>query len=121
MTAAARACVVVGLLSALAAASPARAAAGPPRPSPRQAPGFSERDIFGKDTVALRKLRGKVVVLNFWATWCGPCREEVQALEELHGAHGGRVVVVGASVYSSDRDTEAFFREHRINYPVFYG
>jgi len=121
MNATARASIVLGLLFALPSAWSARAAAGPSPVQPRRAPGFSEKDIFGKDTIALRNYRGKVVVLNFWATWCTPCRDEVPALEALHAAHGGRVVVIGASVYSSEHDTEAFFKEHGVNYPVFYG
>ena len=71
--------------------------------------------------VALRSYLGKVVVLNFWATWCPPCREEIPALESLQSSHGGRVAVIGASVFCSELDTEKFYKDFRINYPVIYG
>jgi thiol-disulfide isomerase/thioredoxin len=121
-----RAGVLVGLLLAQSLAWQARAAGEPGGGTSaadrrRSAPGFSEKDIFGRATIALRSYRGKVVLLNFWATWCLPCRGEIPALEELHGSHDGKVVVIGASVFSSARDTEAFFRDHRVNYPMFYG
>ena len=48
--------------------------------------------------VSLEALRGKVVLLNFWATWCGPCREEIPALEKIQRTYAGKVQVVGLSV-----------------------
>ena len=123
MNASARKGIIVGLLSALFLAGQARAD-GKPVDSVsaglRPAPGFTEKDIFGKETIDLQNYRGKVVILNFWATWCSPCLREVPALEALHASHG-QVAVIGASVFSSDHDTEKFFKEHHINYPVFYG
>jgi len=85
------------------------------------APDFAEPDIFGKQTVALKSLRGELVVLNFWATWCAPCRQEIPALEQLEKAYPGRVAVIGASVFCSNSDTERFYRQYDLNYPVFYG
>jgi thiol-disulfide isomerase/thioredoxin len=123
MNASARKGIIVGLLSAQVLAGQAYAGA---RPDPataghRPAPGFSEKDIFGKRTIALQSYRGKVVILNFWATWCSPCLEEVPALAALHASHQGQVAVIGASVFSSDDATEKFVKEHGIRYPVFYG
>jgi len=85
------------------------------------APDFSEPDIFGKGTVALKSFRGELVVLNFWATWCAPCLQEIPALEKLAKAYPGRVAVIGASVFCSNSDTERFYRQYGINYPMFYG
>jgi thiol-disulfide isomerase/thioredoxin len=122
----ARVVVLLGLVIAQLRAAQARAAGSAietkvSAAGPRRAPGFTERDVFGKKNIVLKSLRGKVVLLNFWATWCAPCLEEVPALEALHGSHEGRVAVIGASVYSSDHDTESFLREHGVHYPVFYG
>jgi thiol-disulfide isomerase/thioredoxin len=117
---------ILGLLLLQAIPGAARAAgaqADGPRPPARlrPAPGFSEKDVSGRRTIVLRQFRGKVVLLNFWATWCPPCLDELPVLEALHGSHGGRVVVIGASVYSSDHATEAVLKERRVRYPVLYG
>ena len=104
----------------LAAEGTAIASAGPSAAlSP--APDFSEKDIFGNRTIALKDYRGKVVVLNFWATWCPPCREEIPALKELESAHKGRVAVIGVSVFCSESSTEQFYKDYAVNYPMFYG
>jgi len=88
---------------------------------PTPAPAFDEKDIFGKKTVALKNYLGKVVVLNFWATWCGPCKQEIPALKEIQAGHEGEVQVIGVAVFSSDEDTERYTRDQGIDYPVFYG
>jgi cytochrome c biogenesis protein CcmG, thiol:disulfide interchange protein DsbE len=85
------------------------------------APIFSENDIFGKQTIALSDYRGKVVLLNFWATWCPPCREEIPAFEALQNKYKSALVVVGVSVFCSNTATENFYRDYKINYPVIYG
>ncbi|HEU0012847.1 MAG TPA: TlpA disulfide reductase family protein [Longimicrobium sp.] len=61
-----------------------------------RAPGFSARDLGGRP-VSLDQLRGQVVLLNVWATWCGPCRDEMPSMERLHrelGPQGLRIVAV---------------------------
>jgi peroxiredoxin len=87
----------------------------------KQAPAFSEPDIHGRSTIALKDLAGKVVVLNFWATWCPPCKEEIPALEAIQAAHKDKLVVVGVSVFSSETATDLFNAEYKINYPMIYG
>jgi cytochrome c biogenesis protein CcmG, thiol:disulfide interchange protein DsbE len=82
---------------------------------------FSEKDIFRKSTVALNHFNGKVVMLNFWATWCPPCRKEIPALEAIEKAHSGTLEVIGVSVFCSTSSTEQFYREMAINYPMIYG
>ena len=86
-----------------------------------KAPDFSEKDIFEKGVVSLKSFRGKVVLLNFWATWCPPCRIETPTLINLQRVHAGQIEVVGVSVYSNNRDTEQFYRDFGINYPMIYG
>jgi thiol-disulfide isomerase/thioredoxin len=54
------------------------------------------------DTISLSDLRGSIVMLNIWATWCPPCREEMPALQQLHDSHAGRGLrVVGVSIDSA--------------------
>jgi peroxiredoxin len=79
----------------------------------KPAPDFSVTD--GGQTVNLAQYRGKVVVLNFWATWCAPCLEEIPSLNALQKRMPG-VVVLAVSV---DQDAEAyrqFLAEHQIDF-----
>lgn len=74
--------------------------------------------------VRLRDLRGKPVVLNFWATWCGPCKAEMPLLVDLEKQYGSRgVVFVAASL--DDAKTKpniaGFVAEHHISFPIWYG
>lgn len=85
------------------------------------APAYAVTDLTGH-RVSLSSLRGRVVVLNSWATWCIPCREEIPLLEALHQQLAGQAVtVVGVSVDASEgpADVEAFAREHGMTYPVW--
>ncbi len=84
-----------------------------PRQVGKLAPNFTVVD--GNRKVELSNYRGKVVVLNFWATWCAPCIEEIPSLNELQQKMP-QLVVLGVSV---DQDADAyrqFLSEHRINF-----
>jgi len=75
------------------------------------------------ERVDAEALRGRVVVVNFWASWCGPCRLEVPALQSLWEEHGGdrgvgRVAVVGVSIDSDRAAAERFLAERGVTYPV---
>jgi peroxiredoxin len=85
------------------------------------APDFSLTDVDGKP-LALSQYRGKVVLLDFWATWCTPCREETPhfvALQEKYRAQG--LQIVGLSMDDDAKPVRAFQREFRMNYPVAMG
>ena len=82
---------------------------------------FMIKDLEGKD-VALSSFKGKVIVLNFWATWCGPCKAEIPAFVELQNTYGkDGLVVVGYSVDDDAPKARAFMNEYKINYPVLLG
>ena len=69
--------------------------------------------------LAIRALQGKVVVVNIWATWCGPCKAEIPALVELQAKLGDRIQVVGLAYDEAPpKDIAAFAKKFHINYPV---
>jgi thiol-disulfide isomerase/thioredoxin len=85
---------------------------------PDAAPEFSAKGMDGH-TVSLAAARGKVVLLNFWATWCGPCRMEVPDLVELQKKYPDRLQVIGLVVDDEEQDAvRAFAKRYAINYPI---
>jgi len=93
---------------------------GRPEAGPRQAPRLTGKDIHG-EYVALQDFLGQVVLLNVWATWCGPCRQELPELRELHERWKDRgFTVVGVSVDAAkDADKVAgMARQFRLSYPI---
>lgn len=94
-----------------------------------QAPDFAARDMQGRP-VALHDLRGQVVLLNIWATWCLPCREEMPSLQRLHqrlGARGLRIVAVSVDAAPGQvspggergGDVAAFVRQYGLTFTVW--
>ena len=72
----------------------------------------------------LREYQGKIVVLNFWATWCGPCREEMPRLAEAEKEYGPRgVIFLGASLDDdkTKKNIAGFVRDHEIDFPIWVG
>ena len=87
----------------------------------KRAPAYSAK-VLGGGADSLASLRGKVVLLNVWATWCAPCREEIPYLQSLHTAQGARgLAVVGVSVDAAGSDaTIAEFRsDFGMTYPIW--
>jgi thiol-disulfide isomerase/thioredoxin len=85
---------------------------------PDPAPEFAAKGMDG-ETVNLAAARGKVVLLNFWATWCGPCRMEVPDLVELQKKYPERLQVIGLVVDDEETDAvRAFAKRYSINYPI---
>jgi peroxiredoxin len=79
---------------------------------------FTLKDVEGKP-VKLADFKGKVVVLNFWATWCVPCRAEIPALVELQAKYAGNgLQVIGVSVDDPAEKMKPFIGRYKINYPV---
>jgi len=103
------------LLAAAAIALCARAGTVPPA----AAPAWKLKDVDG-NVVASSQFRGKVVVLDFWATWCGPCRSEIPGYVELQKKYGADgLVFVGVSVDTDGPEVvRRFIKEHGVNYTV---
>ncbi len=84
----------------------------------KPAPEFVLNDLSGK-AITLKSLRGKVVFLNFWATWCNPCRREMPALEKLHREFRDRgLEIVGVNVREGKDDIRRFLQELGLTFTV---
>ncbi len=82
------------------------------------APDVSVISLANGSTLKLSDLKGKVVMLNFWATWCPPCRKEMPDLETLYGRFGSKgLVVLGISDEEAAK-VEPFIRERKVSFPV---
>jgi cytochrome c biogenesis protein CcmG/thiol:disulfide interchange protein DsbE len=90
------------------------------RPSnPKAAPQFQLVDLRDPTAqVALSDFRGRPVVVNFWASWCVPCRKEMPALEAVYEKVKDRIAFVGVNHRDARGDALAFLRETRVRYPV---
>jgi cytochrome c biogenesis protein CcmG, thiol:disulfide interchange protein DsbE len=88
-----------------------------PRPN-TPAPDFQLPTFDGK-TIRLGDLRGQVVVVNFWASWCVPCRDEQPALEAVWQQYKGRgVTFVGIDIQDTPHDALGFMQQYGMSYPV---
>src|SRR5690606_5853996 len=86
---------------------------------PATTPAYAFVSLDGEELSA-ESLRGKVVLVNFWATWCTPCRVEMPALHRMHERHAARgFVVVGLAVdRASTQAVRDFVREREVTYPI---
>jgi thiol-disulfide isomerase/thioredoxin len=86
--------------------------------NPDQAPDFKLDDLDGKP-LTLAASHGKVILLNFWATWCGPCRAEIPDLIELQKKYGDKLQIIGLDVDDDDStEVKKFVTANGINYPI---
>jgi thiol-disulfide isomerase/thioredoxin len=86
--------------------------------NPATAPAFSVRDLDGRE-LSSASWRGKVVILNFWATWCPPCRAEIPDLVALQDKYRDRLVISGISEDEAPPEVvKQFAARHNVNYPI---
>jgi peroxiredoxin len=86
----------------------------------KPAPDWTLPGLDGK-THKLSDYKGKVVLLNFWATWCGPCKAEIPAFVELQDQYKKDLTIIGLSVDDPIDKAKAFAAEYKVNYPMVLG
>lgn len=84
---------------------------------------LSLKDLFGVDQ-RLSNLRGRIVILNFWATWCGPCKKEMPdlaAIQNQYAAFGVQVIGASADTLAEAKAVRQFIKDASINFPIWLG
>jgi thiol-disulfide isomerase/thioredoxin len=108
--------VAAGLLAFAAVCSPTVAASEAPTASSLTLPGRA-----AGSPVSLDKLRGRIVMLNFWASWCGPCREEFPLLDQMYKRYrAAGVTIVGVNVEPDSSDAEGFLAHTPVSFPIAF-
>jgi len=116
--------LVFGLLLLLASSlSGCTSSGGATKTAPRPgnlAPDFTLYTLNGK-RISLSEFKGQRVLLNFWATWCGPCRRELPYLEEAFQSKGTEVKFLGVNVGESPSEVREFVRANKISFTILAG
>jgi thiol-disulfide isomerase/thioredoxin len=87
---------------------------------PDVAPDFKAKDLDGRE-IGLEAYQGKVILLNFWASWCGPCRAEIPGLIELQNKYKDRLQIIGMVVDDDDeQEIREVVKSESVNYPVAF-
>jgi len=75
----------------------------------------------GGQAVSLSDLRGQVVMINFWASWCGPCRQEMPLLEQIHQRYESLgFTLLGVNVEENSSDAKAFLEDRPVSFPILF-
>lgn len=74
----------------------------------------------GKPKVDAAKFKGKVVIVDFWASWCEPCKIELPALNKLHKKYKGKLVVIGVNVDENLNDAKTFLKDHPVGFDLVH-
>lgn len=90
------------------------------KPSNNKAPEFNLQDLNGKN-VKLSDFKGKVVIINFWATWCPPCKAEIPDFIELYKTYQKKGLVILGIALDNKSKVEKFVKDNNVNYPILLG
>ena len=86
-----------------------------------KAPDFTLETV-NDSSYTLSKMKGKVVLINFWATWCGPCRMEIPEFNQLHkNYHEKGLEILGISISDNKKQLKNFVKSVSVEYPLLYG
>ena len=87
-------------------------------PTPGKAvPDFTAPLLGGDGSLTMSDLEGKPVMLNFWASWCGPCKDEAPLLQAAHERYGDRISFLGVDIRDANSDALEFVAEYGLTYP----
>jgi thiol-disulfide isomerase/thioredoxin len=100
-----------------------------PAPAPTTAPDekkeerpvakdFTATNLLTGEDFKLSDFRGKIVFINFWGSWCPPCRAEMPAFQEVFEAYGDKIVIIGVGINDSDENLIKFAKSIGITYPI---
>lgn len=90
------------------------------RPMERSAPNLSLTDL-NDNPIHTADYKGKIVLVNFWAAWCVPCRKEIPEFVRLQEKYPGKIQIIGISLDDSASELRKFYRTQQINYPIVQG
>jgi thiol-disulfide isomerase/thioredoxin len=113
----------ITLLGLAAAAALATAASAQQQAPAQPPPQFPDLEFVGEEggAVRLSELKGNVVLLNVWATWCGPCKLELPIVQKMYDTYSDRnFVVVSVNVDADRRRVAPFLKKFNISLPVYY-
>ena len=83
---------------------------------------FSLKSVVKDSSYTLSNMKDKVILINFWATWCGPCRMEIPDFNELYKKYSDKgLEILGISISDTKEQLVNFLKAYTINYPVLYG
>jgi|WetSurMetagenome_2_1015567.scaffolds.fasta_scaffold340142_2 thiol-disulfide isomerase/thioredoxin len=90
------------------------------QPFPSQGLPFADFELgaLKGPSVKLTQFRGLPVIINFWATWCGPCKEEMPLLQKTYADLGGKLVILGVNVQESPDIVSPFVSQYGITFPI---
>lgn len=76
--------------------------------------------ISGYKNINLKKINKKIIIVNFWATWCPPCRAEIPELERFYKKNNKNVLIIGVNVNITKNGVKTFLKKYGVTYPVVH-